>query len=275
LDCLFVYISQYFQNYNNFCIKSVPASEMQNPKISLITVVYNAQNTIERCITSVLRQKFNNIEYIIVDGGSTDDTIKIISKYSGDIDFLISEPDKGIYDAMNKGINVATGDIIGTLNADDYFADDDVLNDVAAEFSLKENDVLYGNLDFVDAGGKVVRKWRSGAYRDGLFNYGWMPPHPTFYCRRELFEKYGNYSLEYGSAADYELMLRFVHAHKAKVFYLDKVMIKMIIGGVSNKSLSNRVKALRYDLKAMRNNDILFPIITIIFKPARKISQFI
>ncbi|HVS90647.1 MAG TPA: glycosyltransferase family 2 protein [Mucilaginibacter sp.] len=247
---------------------------MHDIKISLITVVFNAQATIERCITSVLGQKFNNIQYIVIDGGSTDDTIKIINRYRNNIDYFISEPDNGIYDAMNKGIMAATGDIIGMLNADDYLADDKVLSDVAHAFSTLTNDVLYGDLDFVDNDGKVVRKWRSGPYKKGIFNYGWMPPHPTFYCRRVLFEKYGNYSLEYGSAADYELMLRFIHAHKARVFYLDKVMIKMITGGVSNKSLTNRVKALLNDLKAMRNNDILFPYITIIFKPVRKISQF-
>ncbi|HVV54745.1 MAG TPA: glycosyltransferase family 2 protein [Mucilaginibacter sp.] len=247
---------------------------MQNPKISLITVAFNAQKTIEWCIDSVLRQKFNNIEYIIIDGGSTDDTVKIIGRYSKKIHFFVSEPDKGIYDAMNKGIAAATGDIIGTLNADDYLADDEVISDVAEAFAARDIDIVYGDLDFVDPDGKVVRKWRSGNYRIGLFNWGWMPPHPTFYCRNELFGKYGNYSLDYGSAADYELMLRFIHAKRSKVFYLGKVMIKMIIGGVSNKSLTNRVKALLFDLKAMRNNDILFPYITIIFKPFRKILQF-
>ncbi|MBS1504089.1 MAG: glycosyltransferase, partial [Bacteroidetes bacterium] len=230
--------------------------------------------TIERCITSVLRQKFNNIQYIVIDGGSTDDTLKVIDRYRGNIDYYVSEPDNGIYDAMNKGIKAAAGDIIGTINADDYFADDEVLSNVAHAFSTLTNDVLYGDLDFVDNDEKVVRKWRSGAYKKGLFNYGWMPPHPTFYCRRELFEKYGNYSLEYGSAADYELMLRFIHAHKARVFYLDKVMIKMITGGVSNKSLKNRLKAMYYDLKAMRTNHILFPYLTILLKPGRKVTQF-
>jgi glycosyltransferase involved in cell wall biosynthesis len=247
---------------------------MQNLKISLITVVYNAQNTIERCLDSVVRQKFNNIQYIIIDGGSTDGTIQIINKYRENIDLLVSEPDKGIYDAMNKGINFATGDIIGTLNADDYLADEDILSDVANAFAQQHASILYGNLDFIDPNGKVVRKWRSGKYKSGMFNWGWMPAHPTFYCKKELFEKLGMYKLDYGSAADYELMLRFIHAYKANVFFLDKVLIKMFIGGVSNKSLTNRVKALAYDLKAMRNNDILFPFITVIFKPLRKIMQF-
>lgn len=247
---------------------------MQNLKISIITVVYNAQNTIPHCLESVMRQKFSNVQHIVIDGGSTDGTLQIIDKYRDKLSLVISEPDNGIYDAMNKGIKLADGDIIGTLNADDYLADDDVLSDVANSFAQQNVSILYGDLDFIDPAGKIVRKWRSGRYKSGMFNWGWMPPHPTFYCKKELFEKLGGYKLDYGSAADYELMLRFIHAHKAKVFYLDKVLIKMFIGGVSNKSLNNRVKALLFDLKAMRNNNILFPFITVIFKPLRKIIQF-
>lgn len=247
---------------------------MQNLKISVVTVVFNAQNTIEKCLDSVARQKFNNIEHIVIDGGSTDNTVHIIKKYSNSVHFFVSEPDEGIYDAMNKGIKLATGDIIGTLNADDYLANDEVLNDIAAAFASQETDVLYGDLDFIDPDGNIVRKWRSGAYQYGKFNWGWMPPHPTFYCKRTLFERLGGYRLDYGSAADYELMLRFLHANKMSVFYLQKVIVKMYIGGVSNKNLINRVKALRFDLKAMRNNDILFPFITVVYKPLRKIMQF-
>lgn len=247
---------------------------MQNFKISLITVAFNAQNTIDRCIRSVLGQKFNNIEYIVIDGGSTDNTVHIIDKYRDKIAFYVSEPDNGIYDAMNKGIALATGDVIGTLNADDYMADDEILNDVASAFAEQETNIVYGDLDYVDLNGKIIRKWRSGKYKSGMFNFGWMPPHPTFYCRRQLFEQLGNYSQDYGSAADYELMLRFVHLNKTHVHYLNKVMVKMIIGGVSNKSIYNRVKALRFDLKAMRNNDILVPVLTLLFKPLRKVMQF-
>ncbi|HTI60968.1 glycosyltransferase family 2 protein [Mucilaginibacter sp.] len=247
---------------------------MQNLKISVVTVVYNAQNTIEKCLDSVARQKFNNIEHIVIDGGSTDDTVHIIKKYSNNIQVFVSEPDEGIYDAMNKGIRLATGDIIGTLNADDYLANDEVLIDIAAAFASQETDVLYGDLDFIEPDGNIVRKWRSGGYKYGKFNWGWMPPHPTFYCKRTLFERLGGYRLDYGSAADYELMLRFLHANKMSVFYLQKVIVKMYVGGVSNKNLINRVKALRFDLKAMRNNDILFPFITVVYKPLRKILQF-
>lgn len=219
-------------------------------------------------------QKFNNIQHIIVDGGSTDNTLSILNNYREKIDILLSEPDKGIYDAMNKGIALATGDIIGTLNADDYLADSEVLSEVVEAFANNNINILYGDLDFIDPNEKVVRKWRSGKYETGQFNWGWMPPHPTFYCKRELFERLGSYKLDYGSAADYELMLRFIHANKLEAFYLNRVMIKMFIGGVSNQSVGNRVKALRFDLKAMHNNGIIFPLITVILKPLRKITQF-
>jgi glycosyltransferase involved in cell wall biosynthesis len=247
---------------------------MPDFKISLITVAYNAQNTIERCVTSVLRQKFNNIQYIVIDGGSTDDTVQIVNKYKDRIDVVVSEQDSGVYDAMNKGIALATGDVVGILNADDLYADDDVLNDVAAAFAEHETNIVYGDLDYIDQEGKTVRKWRSGKYKSGMFNWGWMPPHPTFYSRRKLFNELGNYKLDYGSAADYELMLRFIHCNKTHIRYLNKVMVKMGIGGISNKSFGNRVQAMRNDLKAMRNNDILWPAITIFFKPLRKIAQF-
>jgi glycosyltransferase involved in cell wall biosynthesis len=247
---------------------------MQDLKISVITVAFNAEKTIERTITSVLEQKFSNIQFIVIDGGSTDNTTQIIDKYKDKISIFVSEPDHGIYDAMNKGIALATGDVIGTLNSDDFYANDCVLCDVATAFTDQKNNILYGDLDYIEPSGKITRKWRSGGYRSGSFNLGWMPPHPTFYCRRVLFEQLGDYKLDYGSAADYELMLRFIHFNKTKVYYLNKVMVKMVIGGISNKSFGNRVEALRYDLKAMRNNDIFLPGFTILFKPLRKISQF-
>jgi len=247
---------------------------MQEPKISIITVAKNSQNTIERCINSVLQQSFKNIQYIIIDGSSTDNTISIIDKYRTKIDFFISEPDNGVYDAMNKGIAAAIGDVIGTINADDFFADDDVLYNIAKVFAEQNTPILYGDLDYVDTNDKVIRKWRSGKYSKGMFNCGWMPPHPTFYCRKSIFEKLGVYKLDYGSAGDYELMLRFMHLNNIDAYYLNKVLIKMVVGGISNKSLGNRVKAMHFDLKAMRNNNIFLPMVTILFKPLRKIAQF-
>lgn len=247
---------------------------MPDFKISLITVVYNAENTIADCIESVIGQNFRNIEYIIIDGASTDGTIQIIEKYKHHLTHFVSEPDKGIYDAMNKGINLATGDVVGILNADDFFADNTVLSTIVDAFSKKNTDIIYGDLDYINTGGKVIRKWRSGEFTSTSLNLGWMPPHPTFYCKRHLFEKYGLYSLNYGTAADYELMIRYLYVNKLTTYYLNKVIIKMKTGGKSNKSLNSRVKGLFFDLKAMRKNQILLPFLALIVKPLRKIIQY-
>jgi glycosyltransferase involved in cell wall biosynthesis len=244
-------------------------------KISVITVSYNAEATVDACIRSVIGQTYNNVEYIIIDGASTDNTLAFIKKHESHIHKIVSEPDKGIYDAINKGIDLATGDIIGVLNADDFFSGPHILHSIAAAFKSGEADVLYGDLDYIDKKGNIVRKWRSGEYKYGKFNYGWMPPHPTFYCRRVLFEKFGNYSLGFGTAADYELMLRFIHLKQVPVYYLEQVLVKMTVGGVSNSSYKNRIEALCYDLKAMYINEIICPPIALIFKPLRKLRQFL
>lgn len=243
-------------------------------RISLVTVVYNASDTIARCIESVISQKYHNLEYIIIDGGSTDNTLQIIEQYKSSISIIVSEHDHGIYDAMNKGIRLATGQIVGTLNADDFFAADDVLLSVAKAFTNSHADAVYGDLDIIDQNGKGIRKWRSKQCGSNSFNRGFMPPHPTFYCKTSLFEKLGFYSLEYGSAADYELMVRFMHLYQIKSFYLNKVMVKMVAGGVSNKNLKNRIKAWQNDLKAMRKNGVSFPVFTLLLKPLIKIVQF-
>jgi glycosyltransferase involved in cell wall biosynthesis len=247
---------------------------VQDLKISLITVAFNAESTISRCIQSVISQTFKNVEYIIVDGGSTDKTIQIIEQYKDHINIFLSEPDDGIYDAMNKGIKLANGHIIGMLNADDFFTDTNTLSAVADAFAQQNTSIIYGDLDYINAKGKVIREWRSGNYFPGMYNWGWMPPHPTFYCKRELFFTLGLYSLEYGTAADYELMVRFMHKNQLNAFYLERVMVKMNIGGESNKSLGNRVKGLLFDFKAMRNNGISLPLIALFLKPLRKIVQY-
>jgi glycosyltransferase involved in cell wall biosynthesis len=248
---------------------------VNNPLISLITVTYNAADTIEKCILSVISQRFKNLQYIIIDGQSTDGTLTIIDKYRDLIDIVISEPDDGLYDAMNKGVVHATGDIIGMLNADDYFAHDNILEEVARGFKLSGADVVYGDIDYINKEGKIVRKWRSGDYRPGCFNWGWMPPHPSFYVRRECFARYGLYNLKFGTATDYELMLRFIHTNNTSVYYLRDVMVKMLLGGVSNKQFSSRLKAWQNDYRAMRTNKLLFPLFSVVLKPLRKIFQFI
>lgn len=244
-------------------------------KVSLITVVYNAQDTIARCIESVISQKYPDVEHIIIDGGSTDNTLQVINQYRSSISHFVSEPDKGIYDAMNKGIKLATGQIIGTLNADDRLADAEVLSAIVRTFTENDAEAVYGNLLIVSPGGKIIRKWNSKQCGAGSFNRGFMPPHPTFYCKRQLFQKLGFYSLQYGSAADYELMVRFMHRHKIKNFYLNKVIVIMQGGGVSNSSLKNRFKAWGFDLKAMHQNNVMIPLLALVLKPLRKIYQYI
>lgn len=248
--------------------------EVQDFKISLITAVYNAEGTIGRCIESVIAQNCKNLEYIIIDGGSSDHTVQIINQYKNHISIFISEPDKGVYDAMNKGIKRANGHVIGILNADDFFAANDILNAIAGAFIQQSADIVYGNVNYINPNGTIFRRWRTKRYRKGVFNWGWMPPHPAFYCKRQLFIQFGYYSLEYGTAGDYELMLRFMHQNDLNLFYIDKVIVKMQCGGMSNKLPVNRVKAWMFDLKAMRNNHIAFPLLTLIIKPLRKIGQY-
>lgn len=248
---------------------------MINVKISLVTITYNAAKTIQQCIDSVARQTYKNVEYIIIDGNSSDATPEIILRNMAHIHYFKSEADDGIYDAMNKGIRKATGDVVGLLNADDYFANSNVLSEIASSFVQNNVDLLYADLDYVNRSGKVMRKWRSGNYSPGKFNWGWMPPHPTFYAKREMFERLGLYNSAYGTAADYELMLRFMHLNKPKVFYLNKVIVNMTQGGVSNQDLSNRIKAWRCDFRAMANNNINMPFLGLVLKPLRKVRQFI
>lgn len=243
-------------------------------KISVITVVFNNAETLLQTIQSVAGQVGANVEHIIVDGGSTDGSLEIIKQHESSVAKWISEPDKGIYDAMNKGIAMATGDVIGFLNADDVYASNTVLQEVT--LNIADADVLYGDLQYRNADlSKIVRHWRSGQYNEGDFLWGWMPPHPTFYARRSCFEKWGRFSLELRSAADYELMLRFLHKHKASVNYLPKVMVYMRTGGVSNRSLENRMNANQEDRKAWAINQLKPFFFTFLLKPLRKLPQFV
>lgn len=249
--------------------------KVQGLKISLITVTYNAEKSLHDCIESVRSQDYDNLEYIIIDGGSSDQTTKIVKAYGDSITHFLSESDRGIYDAMNKGIAMATGDIVGMLNADDKFADNNVLSLIAGTFLSTAAQIVYGDLDYVNDAGRTIRKWRTGQLAAQSFNHGWMPPHPTFYCKREIFDRLGAYSLDYGTAADYELMLRYLYVHQLMSCYLPQVMVKMKIGGASNRSLGNRLKALACDYKAMRFNRIKYPVMALFLKPLRKVIQFV
>lgn len=246
-------------------------------KISIITVSYNSAQTIEHTIQSVLQQQYPNLEYIIIDGASTDQTLNIINKYQDKISVIISEKDNGIYHAMNKGLKLATGDIIGILNSDDFYADENVLNDVVQLFENTHADAIYADLQYVDANDirKVKRHWKSGKYNPGDFLFGWMPPHPTFFVRKEVYEKYGIFNESFRSAADYELMLRFIHKHQISIEYLPRVIVKMRSGGQSNITAKNRIKANLEDRKAWEINGLKPYFFTLFLKPLRKLKQFI
>ncbi|MDO1449810.1 glycosyltransferase family 2 protein [Rhodocytophaga aerolata] len=246
-------------------------------KISIITVAYNSALTIDATIRSVLSQTYNDIEYILIDGNSSDGTQDIIASYGHPSIRWISEPDKGIYDAMNKGIAMATGDVIGILNSDDFYRDSQVLSHVAKAFLKTNADSVYGDLAYVEARdtSKILRYWKSGQYKEGSFLHGWMPPHPTFFVRREVYNKYNGFDTRLKSAADYELMLRLIHKHKISVAYLPEVLVFMRAGGKSNQSLSNRLKANREDHLAWQLNNINPNLLTLILKPLRKVEQFL
>ncbi|RYF23673.1 MAG: glycosyltransferase [Flavobacteriales bacterium] len=245
-------------------------------KITLITVVYNGEKFLEDCIKSVLAQDYRDIEYIVIDGASTDASLTIANKYRDQIEVLLSEKDKGMYDALNKGIALAKGEVIGLLNADDMLASADVVTAVAERFGALNPDGIYGDLNYINPNreNSIVRKWIGKSFTSASIGRGWMPAHPTLYLKKTLFEKYGNYSLEYGTAADYELMLRFLYRFRINAIYLNKLMVKMRTGGISNASLKHRRHALANDLKAIKANEISFPYFTLLLKKMRKITQF-
>lgn len=210
-------------------------------KISIITVCYNSEKYIRYAIESVLSQSYDNVEYIIVDGASSDSTMSIINEYSGQITHIVSEPDSGIYDAMNKGIALASGDVIGILNSDDFYFDERSLEDVVNVFENQSFDACYADLLYVEQKNtsKAVRFWKSGEYKKGSFLKGWMPPHPTFFCRKSIYDRYGSFNLDYKIAADVEILFRFLEKVEVKTAYIPKVLIKMRMGGTTNNSFKN------------------------------------
>ncbi|MCX5749215.1 MAG: glycosyltransferase family 2 protein [Candidatus Saganbacteria bacterium] len=248
---------------------------MKNPKISIVTVVFNNKEMIASAVDSVLSQTYRNIEYIIVDGGSTDGTAGIIKSYGKKIGKYISEPDKGIYDAMNKGIKLATGDIVGVLNSDDMFYDKFVVEDIAKTFVENDADCVYGDLVYVDRNdvNKVTRRWDSCAFKSGLFEKSWTPAHPTFYCKRELFERLGYYRLDFKIAADVDLMFRFLEIAGISSRYIPRMMVKMRDCGVSNTGLSSAITITKEMRQVFMENGRRFNLLSYLFHKALKIRQ--
>jgi glycosyltransferase len=244
--------------------------------ISILTVTYNSAATLRDTINSVQKQGYPKVEHVIVDGLSTDGTVDIIRSYPH-ITNWVSEKDKGLYDAMNKAIDRSHGDIIGILNSDDIYQDSKVLARVMETFVNEHCDAVYGDLVYVDAEdtGKVIRYWKSGDYSPGAFKWGWMPPHPTFFVRRSLYERFGKFNTELKTAADYELMLRFIHKHGARVAYVPHVLVRMRTGGASNQDISTRFRANRQDRQAWEINGLSPYWFTLYLKPLRKLKQYI
>lgn len=246
------------------------------PLVSIITTTFNSEKTIRDTLTSVASQDYPQIEHIIIDGRSTDKTLSLISGFPH-VTKVISEKDSGIYDAMNKGIRICTGEIVGLLNSDDFYVSTTVIRQVVEKLMTDQTDSLYGDLVYVhpEETQKIKRTWIAGKFHPRKFLYGWMPPHPTFFVRRKIYESLGEFNTNLKSAADYELMLRVLYKSRISVSYLPQVLVKMRAGGMSNASFNNRIKANLEDREAWRVNHIHPYFFTTWLKPIRKLTQFV
>lgn len=244
-------------------------------RVSIITPTFNSEATISSCLDSIKKQSYKNIEHIVKDGESTDNTVALVKDKSPDT-IVIQGKDNGLYHALNIALEKVSGDIIGILHADDFYAHDSVLSDIVNSFVESGSDAVYGDLQYVSKkdSDKVIRNWISGQYSEGDFLKGWMPPHPAFFVKREVIEKFGAYDLSFKSAADYEWMLRLIHKNKIKLTYLPGVLVKMRVGGQSNKTIWNRIKANMEDRRAWKINGLSPTLYTLWLKPLRKLTQW-
>ena len=245
-------------------------------RISIITATYNSEKTLLDTLLSLEKQTHPDIEYIIIDGASNDNTIELIKSNCTRVSKIICEPDKGIYDALNKGIQVATGDVIGFLHSDDLLAYDDVIADIAKTFENSGCDAVYGDLEYVSQNdtAKRIRLWKSGTFSRVRMKLGWMPPHPSFYMKRDCYNKFGDFSLDYRISADYDSLLRYILKQRVSVAYFRKVLVKMLVGGISIRSISSMVNKSMEDIRVMRNNGIIWPL-ALAYKNLSKLPQFI
>ena len=248
----------------------------KSPKISIITVAFNSVKTIQDTIESILLQDYKNIEYIIIDAGSSDGTIEIIKSFGDKISYFISESDHGIYDGMNKGIKAASGDLIGILNSDDFYPNNFILSNVAKTFVNNQCDAVYGDLVYVRDynKNKIVRYWQAGDYSALKIKNGWMLPHPTFFVKKSIYDRFGLYNTELKSAADYEMILKLLYKQNISVKYIPMILVNMRMGGASNSSLINRIKANKEDGLAWTKNQLNKPMFIRIKKPLQKVRQF-
>jgi glycosyltransferase involved in cell wall biosynthesis len=245
-------------------------------QFSIITATYNCESSIANCINSVFSQTYSKIEHILIDGNSTDNTLKTISLVPNRISKIISEPDRGIYDAINKGIAISTGDIIGLLHSDDEFASCRIIGEVAKKFQETDADIIYGDLEYVKKKDRnsIVRYWRGKPFNRSLINKGWMPAHPTLFVRSEVLKKYGLYNTKFQISSDYEFMIRLMKSDDLKLEYLPIVMIKMSLGGVSNRNIRTIILKSLEDYSIMKMYKLPMPLIILLRKNLSKLNQF-
>ena len=245
-------------------------------KVSVITVVHNCADTIEDAIRSVATQDYPDVEHIIVDGASTDGTLDVIKRHSATVAKSVSEADKGLYDAMNKGIGIAAGEVIGFLNADDVYVNSHVLSRVAEAFRHTSTDACYADLVYVSPGDpkRAVRYWKSRPYEDGLFEKGWMPAHPTFFVRRTIYQQLGGFDLAFKRQADFELTMRFLAVHKIRSVYIPEIWIRMRAGGLSNNSLSGILQGNLEAYRACRKHNLQVTPLFMARKILSRLPQF-
>ena len=244
-------------------------------RVSIITAVFNRANTVGDALDSLRAQTHPDVEHVIIDGGSTDDTLPVIRARAHPRAVIVSEPDHGIYDALNKGLARASGEIIGLLQSDDILAQDEVLANVARAFASGPIHAVYGDLDYVrrDDPARIVRRWRSGAFSPEKLRYGWMPPHPALFLRRDVIDRFGGYDTSFRIAGDYDAILRYFSSDGFKAAYIPEVLVKMRLGGESNRSLGRILRKSREDYRAIRRNNV-GGLHTIVSKNLRKVGQF-
>lgn len=247
----------------------------RSSKISLITATFNSSATLPATLQSLAAQTYRNVEHLVIDGCSSDDTMQLVQSDSFANRVALTEPDDGLFDALNKGIARATGDVIGILHSDDVLASEDVLQSIAGEFHDPAVLAVYGNLTYEtrDAPHKTIRYWRGGEFTLAKLRQGWMPPHPTLYLRRSIYERFGRFDLSYRIAADYDFVLRVLPHIADGVRYLDKIFVRMKVGGTSNRSIQNIIAKSAEDLRALRSNEI-GGVRSLVLKNTSKVSQF-
>ena len=244
-------------------------------KMSIVTAVYNREKTIGNAMRCLQAQSFSNYEHIIIDGASRDGTVAEIEQLADHRTRLVSEPDNGIYDAINKGLALAERDVIGLLHSDDLLADDQVLKRVADAFEREKCLLIYGDLDYIsNSTGRTIRRWRAGSFHPRRLRQGWMPPHPTVFAVRSLFEELGVYDTSYRIAADYEAMLRYFKAHGNRALYIPETLVRMRLGGASNKSAGAIIRKMKEDYRSLQRHKV-GGLRTLLRKNISKITQFV